>query len=176
LICFFYLSLGTFWRLPIFIRRCFYFSQKNRKWNRKWLRDRKQYLIDSVLSRQAQAPGNSHPFSSRNNGQTPEFRSWDKLTLSEKKYEDVFPANILLTWSKGSQKLTVESDSAIVIDLITKNKININRNYSLIMKARDLLAREWEVYRKANFIADCVAKFMGNFVFLMTHLRIFLPL
>lgn len=47
-----------------------------------------------------------------------------------------------LAWSKGYQKLIVESDSAIVMDLITKDKINIDRNYCLITKARNLLAKE----------------------------------
>ncbi|KAJ6916919.1 hypothetical protein NC652_019353 [Populus alba x Populus x berolinensis] len=59
-----------------------------------------------------------------------------------------------LAWSKGYRKL----DSAVVIDLITKDKINIDRDYCLIMKARNLLAKEefqtTHVYREANFVAD----------------------
>lgn len=59
-----------------------------------------------------------------------------------------------LAWSKGYRKL----DSAIVMDLITKDKINIDRNYCLIMKARNLLAKEevqtTHVYREANSVAD----------------------
>jgi ribonuclease HI len=63
-----------------------------------------------------------------------------------------------LAWSKGYRKIIVESDSAIVMDLITEDKINIDRNYCLIMKARNLLAKEevqtTHVYREANSVPD----------------------
>jgi ribonuclease HI len=45
-------------------------------------------------------------------------------------------------WSKGFQKIILESDSSLAVDLITKNKIIIDKNYNLIMQARELLAKE----------------------------------
>lgn len=39
----------------------------------------------------------------------------------------------------------MESDFAIVVVLITKEKVKIDMNYSMIMKAKCLFAREWKV-------------------------------
>jgi ribonuclease HI len=47
-----------------------------------------------------------------------------------------------LAWSKGFRKIILESDSSLAVDLITKNKIFIDKNYNLIMQARDLLAKD----------------------------------
>jgi ribonuclease HI len=69
-----------------------------------------------------------------------------------------------LAWSKGFRKIILESDSSLAVDLITKNKIFIDKNYNLIMQARELLAKEWDiqvrhVYREANSMADWLANY-----------------
>jgi len=43
---------------------------------------------------------------------------------------------------KGFPKIILKSDSSLEIDLIIKNKIIINKNYNLIMQARELLAKK----------------------------------
>jgi len=69
-----------------------------------------------------------------------------------------------LAWSKGFRKIILKSDSSLAVDLITKNKIVIDKNYNLIMQARELLAKEWDiqvlhVYREANSMADWLANY-----------------
>jgi ribonuclease HI len=46
-----------------------------------------------------------------------------------------------LAWSKGFHKIILESDSTLVVELITKDKFITDKNYNLIMQARDLLAK-----------------------------------
>jgi ribonuclease HI len=60
-----------------------------------------------------------------------------------------------LAWSKGFRKIILESDSSLAVDLITNDKVIIDKNYNLIMQARYFLAKNWDiqvihVYREAN--------------------------
>jgi len=60
-----------------------------------------------------------------------------------------------LAWSKGFRKIILESDSSLAVDLITNDKVIIDKNYNLIMQARYFLAKDWDiqvihVYREAN--------------------------
>jgi hypothetical protein len=60
-----------------------------------------------------------------------------------------------LPWSKGFRKIILESDSSLAVDLITNDKVIIDKNYNLIMQARYFLAKNWDiqvihVYREAN--------------------------
>jgi len=69
-----------------------------------------------------------------------------------------------LAWSKEFQKIVLESDSSLAVDLITKDKIIIDKNYNLIMQARELLAKEWDiqvlhVYKEANSVVDWLANY-----------------
>lgn len=50
-----------------------------------------------------------------------------------------------LVWSKVFQQIILELDSTLLVDLIIKDKINIDKNYNLIMQARDLSSKDWEV-------------------------------
>jgi L1 cell adhesion molecule like protein len=50
-----------------------------------------------------------------------------------------------LAWLLGLKKVILESDFAIVVVLITKEIVKIDMNYSMIMKAKSLFAREWKV-------------------------------
>jgi hypothetical protein len=55
----------------------------------------------------------------------------------------------------GLQKVILESDFKLVVQLITQVSITVEANYSLIVKAKELLDREWEIkvqlaYREAN--------------------------
>lgn len=50
-----------------------------------------------------------------------------------------------LAWLLGLKKVILESDFAIVVVLITKEIVKIDMNYSMIMKAMSLFAREWKV-------------------------------
>jgi len=47
-----------------------------------------------------------------------------------------------LAWSKGFHKIILESDSTLMVELITKDKFITDKNYNLIMQARDLLAKD----------------------------------
>ena len=40
----------------------------------------------------------------------------------------------LLAWSKGFRKIILESDSSLTVDLITNDKVIIDKNYNLIMR------------------------------------------
>lgn len=51
----------------------------------------------------------------------------------------------LVAWLLGLKKVILESDFAIVVVLITKEIVKIDMNYSMIMKAKSLFAREWKV-------------------------------
>jgi len=69
-----------------------------------------------------------------------------------------------LAWSKGFRKIILESNSSLAVDLITKDKIIFDKNYNLIMQARELLAKEWDirvlhVYKEANSVADWLANY-----------------
>jgi ribonuclease HI len=73
-------------------------------------------------------------------------------------------AGLEIAWSRGITKLIIEWDSELVIDCITKESIKMDANYILIVKARELLKRDWEVvvqhaFREANLVADCLANF-----------------
>lgn len=73
-------------------------------------------------------------------------------------------AGLEIAWSRGITKLIIEWDSELVIDCITKESIKMDANYILIVKARELLKRDWEVvvqhaFREANSVADCLANF-----------------
>jgi ribonuclease HI len=69
-----------------------------------------------------------------------------------------------LAWSKGFRKIILESDSFLVVDLITNDKVIIDENYNLIMQARYFLAKDWNiqvihVYRKTNSATDWLANY-----------------
>lgn len=73
-------------------------------------------------------------------------------------------AGLEIAWSRGITKLIIEWDSELVIDCITKESIKMDANYILIVKARELLKRDWEVvaqhaFRETNLVADCLANF-----------------
>lgn len=73
-------------------------------------------------------------------------------------------AGLEIAWSRGITKRIIEWDSELVIDCITKESIKMDANYILIVKARELLKRDWEVvvqhaFREANLVADCLANF-----------------
>lgn len=73
-------------------------------------------------------------------------------------------AGLEIAWSRGITKLIIECDSELVIDCITKESIKMDANYILIVKARELLKRDWEVvaqhaFRETNLVADCLANF-----------------
>ena len=58
----------------------------------------------------------------------------------------------------------MKSDLSLAVDLISKDKFIIDKNYNLIMQARDLLAKNWDirvihVYREANSVADWLANY-----------------
>ena len=68
------------------------------------------------------------------------------------------------TWEKGFRKVVLESDSSVVVEIIMRDKMSMNRNYNLIMQIKGLLGRDWEVktlhvYREAN----CVAVWLANY-------------
>ena len=50
-----------------------------------------------------------------------------------------------LSLVQSIQQIILELDSTLLVDLIIKNKINIEKNYNLIIQARDLLSKDWEV-------------------------------
>jgi hypothetical protein len=50
-----------------------------------------------------------------------------------------------LSLVQSIQQIILELDSTLLVDLIIKNKINIDKNYNLIIQARDLLSKDWEV-------------------------------
>ena len=63
-----------------------------------------------------------------------------------------------LEWMLGFQKLILESDSKLVVHLITREYGELDSNFSLIIKAKELPAREWVVkvqhaFREANAAA-----------------------
>lgn len=50
-----------------------------------------------------------------------------------------------LSLVQSIQQIILELDSTLLVDLIIKNKINIEKYYNLIIQARDLLSKDWEV-------------------------------
>jgi len=50
-----------------------------------------------------------------------------------------------LSLVQSIQQIILELDSTLLVDLIIKNKINIDKYYNLIIQARDLLSKDWEV-------------------------------
>jgi hypothetical protein len=53
-----------------------------------------------------------------------------------------------LAWFLGFKQLILESD--VTVEFITKDFIKLNVNYTLISKARKLLASDWEVKVQAR--------------------------
>jgi hypothetical protein len=53
-----------------------------------------------------------------------------------------------LAWFLGFKQLILESD--VTVEFITKDFIKLNVNYTLISKARKLLASDWEVKVQAH--------------------------
>ena len=71
-------------------------------------------------------------------------------------------SGIELAWMLGLQKVILKSDFKLVAQLITQVSITVETNYSLIVKAKELLDCEWEikvqlVYREANQEANWLA-------------------
>ena len=69
-----------------------------------------------------------------------------------------------MTWDRGFRKVTLESDSRVVIGLINGESVRVDRNFNLIMQIKKKLGRDWEVsilhvYREANCVADWLANF-----------------
>lgn len=60
-------------------------------------------------------------------------------------------AGLEIAWSRGITKRIIEWDSELVIDCITKESIKMDANYILIVKARELLKRDWEVVVQRAF-------------------------
>lgn len=98
-----------------------------------------------------------------------EFGSWIKefainlrLCSSVRAELRAMVSGIELAWMLGLQKVILKSDFKLVAQLITQVSITVETNYSLIVKAKELLDCEWEikvqlVYREANQEANWLA-------------------
>jgi hypothetical protein len=58
----------------------------------------------------------------------------------------------------------LSNSKSLAVDLITNDKVIIDKNYNLIMQARYFLAKDWDiqvihVYREANSAADWLANY-----------------
>jgi hypothetical protein len=75
-----------------------------------------------------------------------------------------------LAWSMG------ETDSALVVALISKDYVKADANSALITKAREYISREWDVwiqhaYREANNGADWLINFGLIYIFPFSFLE-----
>jgi len=69
-----------------------------------------------------------------------------------------------LAYSLGLRRIILESNSLLVVHLITKNIVKVDANYALINKVKAILDREWEVKRQHIFReATAVAEWLANF-------------
>jgi hypothetical protein len=64
-----------------------------------------------------------------------------------------------LAWSLELRRVILELNSSLMIQLITRLTAKIDTNHILVMKARELIAKNWKVriqhvFRKANAAAD----------------------
>lgn len=48
----------------------------------------------------------------------------------------------------GNKKLILESDSELVVDLLSPDMVKIDANYVLITKVREVLKLAWDIYVK----------------------------
>ncbi|XP_020412737.1 uncharacterized protein LOC109947231 [Prunus persica] len=71
-----------------------------------------------------------------------------------------------LAWQMGLRQITVNSDSALVVDMVNGEWVDSHPMSVLLTKCRELLKSQWNcsilhVYRETNFAADFLAK-MGH--------------
>ncbi|CAN1761176.1 Putative ribonuclease H protein At1g65750, partial [Linum perenne] len=69
---------------------------------------------------------------------------------------------MVLAWNCGIRKLSVQSDSAIAVKLLSGLHQAPHQHSNLIRNFQELMSRQWEVtiehiYREANFAADYLA-------------------
>lgn len=63
-----------------------------------------------------------------------------------------------LVWFLGLRRLIFESDSMVTVNLITRHNVKVDANYAPVVRAKEILVREWEVkvqytFREANVAA-----------------------
>ncbi|CAN1247531.1 Putative ribonuclease H protein At1g65750 [Linum perenne] len=73
-----------------------------------------------------------------------------------------------LAWDKGMRKLRVQSDSKVVVDMISSAAAGYNTHAALLLQFTELCSREWQVsihhiYREANFAVDYPANLGHSF-------------
>ena len=71
---------------------------------------------------------------------------------------------LLFTWDKRFKKIVLKSDSSDVVGHINKDRVNMDRNYILIIQIKSMLDNDWEVktlhvYKKTNCIADWLTNY-----------------
>ncbi|CAN0830692.1 Putative ribonuclease H protein At1g65750 [Linum grandiflorum] len=67
-----------------------------------------------------------------------------------------------IVWDMGIRKLEIQLDSAAAIQILTATDSQDHQHMALVIKFRNLQARDWEtrikhVYREANVLADYIA-------------------
>lgn len=49
-----------------------------------------------------------------------------------------------LVWFLGLRRLIFESDSMVTVNLITRHNVKVDANYAPVVRAKEILVREWE--------------------------------
>lgn len=69
-----------------------------------------------------------------------------------------------LAWDRGFRRLIIECDSAVAVQLISKECLPCHLQWRMVQKIKEWCSREWEiqiqhVFREGNMLADWLAKF-----------------
>ncbi|CAN1194412.1 Putative ribonuclease H protein At1g65750 [Linum perenne] len=76
-------------------------------------------------------------------------------------------------WDIGIRNIEVQTDSAVVVNLVSKDALGDHQHAALTSKFKNLIRRDWQVsvkfiYREANHLADSLAN-RGHDLVLGTH-------